>query len=207
MKLKKDKYIKIIFIIIFNSLVYFSGANAENDDHKIVLLVNEEIISSYDIIQRMKITSLLTNIIIDDQNNTAISNQIVDELVDQIIKKERIDKYSIKVSDDELNQYVTGYYNQYGKSEEDAINLLLDNDINPKIIRDYISVEVSWNKLISGLYFRLISISDIEIEELMSLDSSLTNKMAKNIVRERQISIKANKYLRDLRDSSTIEYR
>ena len=204
---KKIRLIKIIFSIIFYLFFSLSASIAQNDGHKIVLLVNEDIISSYDIIQRMKITSLLNNITINDQNSLAISNQIIDELVDQVIKNEKINEYKINITDIELQEYVTGYYNQYGKSNEDAINLLLDNDLNPEIIREYIRTEVAWNKLISGLYFRLISVSEIEIEELINLDPSIDKKLAANIIKDRQIEIKANKYLRDLRDSSTIEYR
>ena len=45
-----------------------------------------------------------------------------------------------------------------------------------------ISVQIAWNKLISGLYYRLISVSDIEIEQVMIDDSSISKEIAYNLI-------------------------
>ena len=95
----------------------------------------------------------------------------------------------------------------YSAKKGDKVYLVTGKEIDKEIIRNMISVQIAWNKLISGLYYRLISVSDIEIEQVMIDDSSISREIAYNLIRDRQITLKANKYLRDLKDSSTIEYR
>ena len=178
-----------------------------DDQHKIVLLVNEEIITSHDIIQRMKIIAILNKIEINDTNSLKIQNQIIDELVDEKIQNEKINEYNINVSNDEIDDYELSYFNQSGRAKDEIYQIFDENKIDKEIVRNMISVQIAWTKLISGLYFRLISVSDIEIEQAMNFDSSISKEKAYNIIRDRQITLKANKYLRDLKDSSTIEYR
>jgi len=67
--------------------------------------------------------------------------------------------------------------------------------------------ELAWQILISRLYYRITSISDGEIEELMNKDPSISSELAEQIIMDKQLALKSNKMLRDLRDEATIEYR
>ena len=194
------------FLILIFSYFFLTITNAENN-HKIVLLVNEEIITSYDILQRMKITSIVMQVEINDVNSLKIQNQIVDELVDEKIQNEKLKEYGITVSSEDIDDYELSYFKQTDTTKEAVYNALNVNKINTEIFRNMIAVQIGWNRLVSGLYYRLISVSDMEIEEIINLDSSISKESAYDIVRDRQISIKANKYLRDLKTASTIEYR
>ena len=53
-----------------------------------------------------------------------------------------------------------------------------------------------WNKLVNGLFFRLTSISDIEVDELISKNPSLSVEQAENLVIQRQLE--KHKLLRDI---------
>ena len=67
--------------------------------------------------------------------------------------------------------------------------------------------ELSWGKLISGLFYRLTSISDLEVEELISKNPSLSVKQAENLVIQRQLDLQSSKLLRDIMNEATIEYK
>ena len=59
-----------------------SNINAETRiEHKIAVLVNDEVITSYDIIQRLKLTAIIQGININAQNNQLLLNNVVDELI------------------------------------------------------------------------------------------------------------------------------
>ena len=201
----KNKVIFFSFILII-LFTLVNDINAE-DSHKIVLLVNDDVITSYDIVQRMKVVSIIMEIEINDVNRLSIQNQIIDELINEKIQNEKINEYNIYTSEEEVDEYELSYFKRFGKTREKIYEVFQRFDINQEIVREMISTQISWNKLISGLFYRLISVSENEIEEMISLDSSITNDQAFNTIRDRQITLKANKYLRDLKDSSTIEYR
>ena len=56
--------------ILIIALILSSNINADQKvEHKIAVLVNESVITSYDIIQRMKLTAITQGININEQNN------------------------------------------------------------------------------------------------------------------------------------------
>ncbi len=74
------------FIILFLILVSTLQVSAEVEDNRIIILVNDEIITNYDIVQRLKIYSIVNQVEITPTNNATIANKIIDELIDQILK-------------------------------------------------------------------------------------------------------------------------
>ena len=67
--------------------------------------------------------------------------------------------------------------------------------------------DIAWQILISRLYYRGTSISDAEINDLIYKDPELTYEIAKNIIMDKQLSLKSSKMLRDLRSEATIEFK
>ena len=67
--------------------------------------------------------------------------------------------------------------------------------------------ELSWGKLISGLYLRLTSVSQIEIDEIISKNPNITHEQAQSLVTQRQLDLQSSKLLRDIMNEATIEYR
>ena len=60
-------------------------------------LVNDEVITSYDIIQRLKLTAIIQGINLKAQNSTVLN--IADELIEKV-KLSKINEYQIKVEDE-----------------------------------------------------------------------------------------------------------
>ena len=60
---------------------------------------------------------------------------------------------------------------------------------------------------ISGLFYRLTSVSDLEINELISKNPSITSTQAEALVIQRQLDLQSSKLLRDIMNEATIEYK
>ena len=73
-------------------------------EHKIAVLVNEKVITSYDVVQRLKLTAIINRINIDSINNQLMLNNVVDELI-QERQLEKINEYEIKISNDEYERF------------------------------------------------------------------------------------------------------
>ena len=85
--------------------------------------------------------------------------------------------------------------------------MLEENNVNYLELKNLLLNELSWGKLISGLFYRLTSISDLEVEELISKNPSLSVKQAENLVIQRQLDLQSSKLLRDIMNEATIEYK
>ena len=115
------KLLLVIFFILFTS----NNSMAEDKiEHKISVLVNEEVITSYDIIQRLKLTAVLRGIDLNTQNTQLIVNNVVDELIHEKVKFSKIKEYQIKVDNDEYIEFEINFFKSNKINRDEVLNLL-----------------------------------------------------------------------------------
>ena len=168
----------IIYLLLFN-LISLNISTADTIDHEIAVLVNDEIITSYDITQRMKMNAIINNINITPEVNRMLTKNVIEDLIDEKLKYEKSMEYNIKVDDKEY------------LSQEEI----------------FLIGEIAWNKLIVSLYFNLASASQIEIDEIISKNPNISQNVAEEIVIQKQLDLRSNKLIRDMRNEATIEYK
>ena len=198
---------KSLLVIFF---IFFSLYNVIADDkieHKIAVLVNEDVITSYDIIQRLKLTAIIQGINLNAQNTQIIVNNVVDELIREKVKLSKVNEHQIKVKDEEYAEFELNFFTRNEIKQDEILNLLRENSINYQELKIYLMGELAWNKLVNGLFFRLTSISDLEVDELISKNPTLSVEQAENLVIQRQLDLQSSKLLRDIMNEATIEYK
>ena len=198
---------RILLIIIFFQSLYIN-ANAFNaKEHRIAVLVNDQLITSYDVVQRMKLSVILSGIEITTENKNQLLNSVVDELIKENLKKQKINEYEITVSEEEYLQQELRFYQNSPLNKDDLIKVFELNDIKYSEFKKYLIDDISWQKLISGMYYRLTSTSEIEIEEIIMKNPNISEKIAREIIVQKQLDLKSNKMIRDLLNEATIEYK
>ena len=202
--------VKIISIFIVFFILTFHQINikaSEINDHRIAVLVNDQLITSYDIIQRMKMNAILTGVDITQENNNFLANNVVEELIREKLKSEKIKQYDINISNDEYLQQEDAFFKNLSLNKIKLIEIFNANDINYIEFTNFLTNEISWQKLISGMYYRLTSTSEIEIEEIIMKNPGISEDMAKNIIIQKQLDLKSSKMIRDMFNEATIEYK
>lgn len=197
-----------ICVIFLSFLINLSIVHAEDKvEHKIAVLVNENVITSYDIIQRLKLTAIIQGINLNSQNNQLMINNTVDELIHEKVKLEKIEEYKVKVEEDEYLEFESNFFKRNNIDKSRIILLLEENNVSYRELKNLLTKELLWGKLISGLYLRLTSVSDIEINEIISKNPNVSVEQAQNLVKQRQLDLHSSKLLRDIMNEATIEYR
>ncbi len=197
---------KLLVIIIFQSLCINTNAFNSNE-HRIAVLVNDQLITSYDVVQRMKLSVILSGNEITAENNNQLLNSVVDELIKENLKKQKINEYEITVSEEEYLQQELRFYQNSPLNKDDLIKIFELNDIKYSEFKKYLIDGISWQKLISGMYYRLTSTSEIEIEEIIMKNPNISKERARDIIVQKQLDLKSNKMIRDLFNEATIEYK
>ena len=200
--------LKIIKASLILFLLFINTIYAESKiEHKIAVIVNEELITSYDIIQRMKLSAILQGININENNNQLLINNTVDELIHEKLKKEKIKEYEITFTEKEYLEFETNFLLRLNFDKTSLKNLLISNNINFVELENLLANELSWNNLINALYVRLTSVSDMEVDEIISKNPNISIEQAKNLVIQRQLDLKSSKLMRDMINEATIDYK
>ena len=199
---------KISFFSLLIIFFHFCSIGLANQStHKIEILVNDKIITNYDIAQHFAINSILDNINVTAENGDFLYNKTVNELIDMKIQQAKINEYNIKI-EDENKEYYENYYFQSKRLDKNKVyEIIKINNLDVDALKEKINTSIAWEQLTAGLFFHTISISDSEVSELLKKDESLSIEIAKRILTNKQVQLKSDKYLRDLRAEANIEKR
>tara|TARA_B100000902_G_C26887950_1_gene705893 strand:- start:37 stop:651 length:615 start_codon:yes stop_codon:yes gene_type:complete len=199
---------KISFFSLLIIFLHFcSIVSANQSTHKIEILVNDKIITNYDIAQHFAINSILDNINVTAENGDFLYNKTVNELIDMKIQQAKINEYDIEIEDDN-KEYYENYYFQSKRLDRDKVyEIIKSNNLDVDALKEKINTSIAWEQLTAGLFLHTISISDTEVSELLKKDESLSTELAKRILTSKQVQLKSDKYLRDLRAEANIEKR
>tara|TARA_Y100000768_G_scaffold347345_1_gene295549 strand:+ start:515 stop:1126 length:612 start_codon:yes stop_codon:yes gene_type:complete len=200
---KLNKIIIFILFIFFNVNTY----GEDNKFNRIEILVNDKIITKYDIVQRLKINAILNRLEINDNNYNQLVTSVIDDLIVEKLKNEKIEEYNITFNEDEFSRNEERFYSSINYQKEEIERLLLLNNINYGILQEFIEIELKWQKVIFGLYLRVTSVTEQEIFDLISKNPGINEDTASELIMQKQLDIKSKKLIKDLRDEATIEYK
>ena len=194
-----------LVLILLLSLGNFTLLHAEEKNYKIIKLVNEKVITNYDLEQRIVLYSML------NQGNTADINELASKIlylmVDELLQLEQIKKYNISVSDIEIDEYIDRAYLNANNNIDDFNLIFKKNNLDINILRKSIEIKLGWNNLAGRLFYRTSEINSVDLKNTMDSDPYLSKEQAENNLLQKQISLRAQKLLRDIRTEATIENR
>ena len=162
---KINKLITLIFIL---SIIIFNQTLADNN--KILLKVNNEIITSVDILNEIEYLSIINNKFKETEKKIQIEiakNSIVKES----IKKIELLKYkkNLQVDDKLLESIVLKYFSNLNiKSLSDLDKFLEGQSINTDFVKRKVTIETLWNQLIYSKFYKNVKINKDEIEKNIS---------------------------------------
>jgi len=195
----------LMILVVFISSGAFSELYAEGKNYKIIKLVNEHVVTNYDLEQRIVLYSVLNQVNTDDINELA--GKILYLMVDELLQLEQIKKYNISVSDIEIDEYIDRAYLNANNNIDNFNLIFKKNNLDINILRKSIEIKLGWNDLAGRLFYRTAEINAVDLKDTMDSDPSLSKEQAENNLLQKQIGLRAQKLLRDIRTEATIENR
>jgi peptidyl-prolyl cis-trans isomerase SurA len=199
------KLLKIITICTLLFLSSLAILTADEKNFKIIKLVNDEVITNFDLEQRIKLLATLNNININNENIDQYAKELISLMINEKLQQEHIKKYNISITQKEVDEYIQRAYSNSDKDE--IVSILNKNNININILYESIRIKIGWNELTGRLYYRTAKIDPIDLEDTLKQNPTLTRENISNILIQKQIELRASKLLRDLKSEANIENR
>ena len=125
---------------------------------QVVVFVNGEPITNYDIEQRSRFTHV-------SSQRSPSRKETLDELIDEKIKLQEALRYSMQIPKSEVESRVGSMAGRMGMNVEQFTHALAAKGINIETIRSRIRSEFAWGTLVRARYPATLAIEDKEIRE------------------------------------------
>jgi len=162
---------KIKLLIIFFLFYFFSLLNISyGKENKILFKVNNEIITSIDILEELKYLNIINSDFDKTEKNQAIEiakNSLIREKVKRI---ELLKYYEVlQIEEKFIEEIITNYFARLNIHSLDQFELYFsEKNIDTSLVKEKIAIEILWNQLIYRKFFESVKINKDQIKMNLS---------------------------------------
>ena len=157
------KKILISCLIILTLVFSTNNSSMSQDIQAISAIVNDEVISRYDVQQRIKLIIVTSGIQPTQENVSRLEKQAIRALVNEKIQLQEAIKLDVPTSSEEIDLMLRRIASGNEMSSEEIINFISSNGVNSETLLNQIKAELLWNKIVRGRFGSYINISEDEI--------------------------------------------
>lgn len=191
---------KPLLIALFVFLINPARANSI----KIVAIVDGEIITSYDLEQRVAITKMLNKITkIDNNSIRYLYNAVLQQMIGEKIKSKYSKNLGISISKQDLEANIN-LVKQNNPQYNKAFGYFKNTD-TIYYLRKQIEDDITWNQIVHHYFMPRVAASDQEIQNLMVYNKSLNKTSARNMLLHKKLEQIESDVLSKVRNVTFIE--
>ena len=145
------------------NLLYLPSALFSQDIQAISAIVNDEVISRYDVQQRVQLIVSTSGIKPTQENISRLEAQALRSLVNEKIQLQEAEKLDVPSSEQEVGLMLERIANGSQMSGEEILELINSQGVRPDTLLNQIRAELLWNKIVRGRYGSYVNVNDDEV--------------------------------------------
>jgi peptidyl-prolyl cis-trans isomerase SurA len=132
--------------------------------------VNDEIISTYDLVQRMRLIMVTAGIQPTDENIPQLQREALRSLVDEHLqiqelrRVEKENKIDILATDVEVNDQIASWAKDNNSTGDQMLARLASQGVAPDTLKAQIRADMSWQQYIRGRFGQRLKIGDDQVK-------------------------------------------
>jgi peptidyl-prolyl cis-trans isomerase SurA len=119
----------------------------------VVLVVNGEVITDYDIEQRIKFNTLATH-------KPAVRQEVIEDLIDEKLKVQIGRRYKIELPDKDIEESYADMGKRMRLTADQLTQTLSQSGIDAQTLKSRIRADITWNYIIRGKFQSSLQISE-----------------------------------------------
>ena len=190
MKIKK-KLINVLLLTFF--FINISNNSFALSTNKIIVTVENQIVSSYELKNKIKTVLFLNNQNINQENIDAFKKQALKQLIDFKLKKNEVQKFNIQINNNEqVNNFFKNLSSKYQTDTQGIKKIFKDNKLDFDLYFNEIKTEFDWQKLVFQKFGNKINLDEKEINEELSNFIKIQKNFFEYKLAEIEIPLKNN---------------
>ncbi len=133
----------------------------------ILVSVNDDMITSYDLKQRMLLLIVTSGVQVTNQNYAAFQQQAMNSLIDEALENQEMTHWKVTVDDKDIDDEIGRMAQQSNLTGPQLVDELKKVGIAPETLRKQISAEQGWNDLVGGRYHSNAAVGKAQVDATM----------------------------------------
>jgi peptidyl-prolyl cis-trans isomerase SurA len=144
------------FILGCAAALVLMGLGSPSRAQTVVVMVNGEPITNYDIEQRGKLNFLSTH-------KPAVRQEVIDELIDEKVKIKEGKKYGVDPTASDTDETYTGMATRMHITPDQLTKSLESQGIRPETLKSRMKAEMVWTSLVRGRFKESLQVGEKEV--------------------------------------------
>ncbi len=185
----KNMRIFLVSSITYSLFLSFCGALAQSNEtpesviarsgvpsESVAAIVNDTVITTYDVRQRMKLMLISAGGQIPPEALPQLQQQAVRDLVEEKLKLQETAKFELEVPDEQVNEEFALMAAQSNMTLAQLMETLENEGISPNSLKEQIKSSIAWPQLVQGRFRDRVRVNDDEVEDTLQRMRADANK-------------------------------
>ena len=153
---------KFFVLIIF--ILFFYSSTSKSVTNNVIATIDNFIITELDFKKEIEFLKFINKTEIDNKSEK-IRRNIIESLIDRKIKSIEVDIAKVEVNNKELDNNYYNYLISYKINDEILDNYYKTHKLENDYLKEIISIDMKWMKMIRQVYESRININLTEVDE------------------------------------------
>lgn len=133
----------------------------------VAAIVNDTVITTYDVQQRMKLMILSAGGRVDQRMIPQLQQQAVRDLVEDSLKIQEAKKFELEAAEQDIAAQFKQMAAQSGQTPEQLETILKMDGVSKKALETEIASSLVWPQLVQGRYGKRVRVNDDEVDQTL----------------------------------------
>ena len=154
-----------VFSLLLVALSWAVSGGAAAQSQGIVAVVNNSVISEYDLQQRVGLALVTSGLERTAEVEAALRPQALRGLIEERLKLQEAGRYNVSIEEAELQAALSRLAEDNNMTFTDIQQLLEANGVTVNSLRTQIVADIAWNRVLQGLFVPQVTLSQGEVEQ------------------------------------------
>ncbi|HUZ13797.1 MAG TPA: peptidylprolyl isomerase [Caulobacteraceae bacterium] len=151
-------------------------------DERVIATVNDDVISTYDLGQRIRLLIVTAGIQPTNDNMPQLEREALSSLIDERLelqelkREEKQQKFSIIATDADIDDEIANIAKNNNTTPQQLLASLAQQGVGAKTFRDQLRAEISWQRWIRGRYGSRLKIGEDQIKAFEAREAAEADK-------------------------------
>ena len=144
------------------------ASGAAQDVMRIAAIVNDEVVSGFDVEQRIKLVIASANMRDTAETRRRLRGQVLQGLVDERLQLQEAQRFNVEATPQDIDRAVAHIAAQNKIDTAQLERALRSRDVPRAVLEERLKAEITWTKLIQRRFSASVQIGDEEIDEILT---------------------------------------